>query len=853
MIQNYLKIAWRNLVKNKMYGLINIGGLAAGMAVAMVIGLWVYDEVSYNRSHKNYEHIAQVYRRNTEPLEQKTDSYVGMPQPVASVLKEKYGHLFKHVILLWWDASYTLRAGGNSFAKTGQFIEDGVIDMLSLKMINGSAGSLNDPRAIIVSESTAKSLFGDKDPINQSVSVNNNLDVTVTGVYADIASNSVFGHIEFFGNLDGLKTTNETLKANENNWGNAGCRIFVQTEDHVSIEQANAAIADLYLKDTPEDVARHSKKYKTTVWLHHMKDWYLNSEFKDGQPAGGRITFVWLFAIIGVFVLFLACINFVNLSTARNEKKAKEVGIRKAIGSMRSQLVSQFLSEAFLVVFLALVIALMLVTATLSPFNELAQKSISLPYNNIYFWLAIFIFLTVTAFLSGLYPAFYLSSFRPVKALKGSPRLGKSTALSRRILVVMQVTVSMVLIIGTIVVYQHIQYAQDRPVGYDRERLVHISNDADFERSKWVMKEELLAAGAAEHVAFASSPVTAIWDNWGGFTWKGKNPDAESNFAVTLVDEDYGKTIQWNLLQGRDFSRDFGTDNDGVIINRAAANYLGLENPVGEFITQRSNNQQRQIIGVVDDVIMESPYEPVRPAFYWLEKNRRDYLGETLIKLPPGVSVSDALAKIKSIQNELAPSSPFVYSFVDEEYDKKFKSEQRVGKLAMVFAFMAVFLSCLGLFGLASFVSEQKTKEIGVRKVVGASTFSIWSLLSKEFIALVLVSFVMAIPVAYYYLHRWLSTYNYHTDINPTVFIYARASDQNEHWLPTIKQCQPGNTPHHPPTCKDLPRAAPRCSKGLIKTTGISAHAPQINQLDHYIPTRHRSALEDLSPPAVRG
>jgi ABC-type antimicrobial peptide transport system permease subunit len=770
MIQNYLKIAWRNLLKNKMYGLINMGGLAMGMAVAMLMGLWVYDEVSYNRSHESYEHIAQVYRRNTEPLEQKTDSYFGMPQPVARVLAQKYGHLFKHVILLWWDASYTLRVGENSFAKTGQFIEDGVIDMFSLKMINGNAESLKDPRAIIVSESTAKSLFGDKDPINQSVSVNNNLGVTVTGVYADIASNSIFSQIQFFGNLDGLKVTNENLKANENNWGNAGCRIFVQTADHVSIEQANAAIADLYLKDTPEDVALHSKKYNTTLWLHHMKDWYLKTELKDGKPAGGRITFVWLFAIIGVFVLFLACINFVNLSTARNEKKAKEVGIRKAIGSMRSQLVSQFLSEAFLVVFLALVIALILVTVTLSPFNALAEKSISLPYKNIYFWIAIFIFLTVTVFLSGLYPAFYLSSFRPVKALKGSPRLGKSTALSRRILVVTQVTVSIVLIIGTIVVYQQIQYAQDRPVGYEREGLVQISNDADFEKNKWVMKDELLAAGAAEHVGFSSSPVTAIWDNWGGFTWKGKNPDAESNFTVTFVDEDYGKTIQWNLLQGRDFSRDFGTDRDAVIINKAAANYLGLENPVGEFITQRSNNRQRQIIGVVDDVVMASPYEPVRPGFYWLDKNN---LGQMLIKLPPGVSVGDALEKIKSIQSELAPSSPFVYSFVDKEYDKKFKSEQRIGKLALVFAIMAIFLSCLGLFGLASFVAEQKTKEIGVRKVVGASIFNIWSLLSKEFIALVLISFVLAIPVAYYYLNRWLSTYTYHTDINPLVFIYA--------------------------------------------------------------------------------
>ncbi|HMI65075.1 MAG TPA: ABC transporter permease [Cyclobacteriaceae bacterium] len=275
MIQNYLKIAWRNLYRNKMYSLINIGGLAVGMAVAMVIGLWVYDELSYNRSHENYEHIAQVYRRNTEPLEQKTYSNFGLPQPVAKVLTEKYGHLFKHVALFWWDADYTLRVGENNFIKRGQFIDKGVIDLFSLKMIRGSAESLNDPQAIIISGSTAKALFGDNDPINQFVKLNANMDLTVTGVYADVAPNSLFGPIQFFGNFEGLKANHEGLKANENNWGNTACRIFVQTADNVSIEQANAANADLYLNDTPDDVAQYSKKYKTVVWLYPMKDWYL--------------------------------------------------------------------------------------------------------------------------------------------------------------------------------------------------------------------------------------------------------------------------------------------------------------------------------------------------------------------------------------------------------------------------------------------------------------------------------------------------------------------------------------------------------------------------------------------------
>jgi putative ABC transport system permease protein len=774
MIQSYLKIAWRNLLRNKLYGFINIGGLAVGMTVAMVVGLWVYDEVSYNRSHKNYERIAEVYRRSTEPLEQKTYSSNGLSQPVAKVLTEKYGHLFKHVSLVWWPTNYNLRVGENNFSKKGQFIGKGVIDMFSLKMISGGTESLDDERAIIISESTAKELFGDKDPINQFVKLNTSLDVTVAGVYADIASNSIFGDTQFFLNFEGIKAYNEIFKTNENNWGHNSYRIFVQTADNINIGQANAAIANLYVKDSPDDVAQHSMKYKTNVWLHPMKDWYLYSEFKDGYATAGRVTFVWLFAIVGVFVLLLACINFMNLSTARNEKRAKEVGIRKAIGSMKSELVKQFLSESFLVVFLAFVITLVLVSTSLSSFNSLADKSIKLPLTNIYFWLSSSAFLVATAFLAGLYPAFYLSSFQPVKVLKGTLRSGRYAALPRKILVVAQVTVSLVLIVGTIVVYQQIQHAQNRPIGYNRERLIRIPIHAsDFNKNKLVVKDELLASGVAKDVALSSSPVTAIWDNWGGFSWKGKNPEAESNFTVTWVSEEYGKTIQWKILQGRDFSRDFGTDTDAVIINKSAAKYLGLENPIGEFITRKSGEQPRQIIGVVDDVVAGSPYEPVRAGFYWLDKNDQDNLGQILVRLDPRISTSAALSKIESIQHKLVPTSPFEYSFVDEEYGNKFKAEQRIGKLASLFATLAIFISCLGLFGLASFVAEQKTKEIGIRKVIGATTLNIWSLLSKEFIVLVSISFVISVPVAYYYLHRWLLTYNYHTEISPLIFLYA--------------------------------------------------------------------------------
>jgi len=774
MIKSYLNIAWRHLVKNKFYSTINIGGLTVGMVVAILTGLWVFDEISYNSVHTNYKDIAQVYRRNIEPLEQNTYSSEGLPQPVAKVLTEKYRHLFKHVVLVWWPTPYTLQVGDEGFMKTGQFIDKGMIDMFSLEMLRGSTESLNDPRAIIISKSTAQALFGDKDAVNQSVRLDGKVDFTVTGVYEDLPRNSTFGHIQLFGNFDGLKIKNEAIKANENNWGHTACRIFVQMADGVTMEQASAAIVDLYKKDTPESVAQYSKKYNTNVWLHPMKDWYLYSDFINGYPIGGRITFVWLFAIVGMFVLLLACINFINLSTARSEKRAKEVGIRKAVGSMKSQLINQFLSESFLSVLLAMTIAVLLVTVSLGAFNELADKSISLPLTNIYFWIACVVCLLVTSCLSGFYPALYLSSFQPVKVLKGTLRIGKYAALPRKILVVVQVTVSVVLIIGTIVVYQQIQYAQDRPVGYEKEGLIRITmNDTELDNNKWVMRNELIASGVAGSVAFSSSPLTAIWDNWGGFTWKGKNPEAESNFTVTWINEEYGKTIRWKILEGRDFSTEFSTDEDAVIINKAAAHYMHLENPVGEYVTLRDGNQQRQIIAVVDDVVAVSPYEKVSPAFYWLAKKNLQQLEQMLVKLDPRISVTDALSKIESIQHKLSPTSPFEYNFVDEEYGRKFSAEQRIGKLALFSTVLAMFISCLGLFGLSSFMAERKTKEIGIRKVLGASVTNLWRMLSKDFVVLVVISCTISIPLAWYGMNIWLEKYEYRTTLSWWIFAFS--------------------------------------------------------------------------------
>ena len=770
MVKNYFKTAWRNLVKNKGYSAINIGGLTIGIAVAILIGLWVWDEVSYNHSFENYHHIAQVTRLYTQPLTQETNNTAYLPQPMANVLRNKYGHLFKYVVKTQSERDFDLKIGNNTVTKKGEFIENGVIDMFSLKMLKGSKESMNDLHSIIISESTAKALFGNDNPINQQIKLNNYYDTKVTGVYEDPAQNSFLGDIQFFANYDNLIANNPDIRAHENDWGHTSHFIYIQTADHVSLDQADAAIRKLYFKDAPPDFIEGSKKLNQILWLYPMEKWYLYSEFKNGYPAGGRITYVWLFAVVGIFVLLLACINFMNLSTARSEKRSREVGVRKVMGSTRSSLIFQFLSESFLAVFLAFIVGLFLAFISIPVFNQLTEKGIKLPMSNGYFWFLSALFLFITALLAGMYPAFYLSSFQPIKVLKGSFRLGKFASYPRKILVVMQFTVSVVLIIGTVVVYQQIKYAENRPVGYNKESLLWFKLfDPNFRDKKSAIKDALLSSRIVSDVGFSSSPITTIWDNYGDFNWRGKNPEAESSFSVTWVNEDFGKTVQWKILQGRDYSKDFGTDSLAVIINETAAKYLGFKNPVGEFIAE-GNGTKRQIIGVVDDIVAESPYEPVRMGFYWLQKNL-NHLGQMNVKLNANISINNALSKIEAIFKKITPAAPFQYKFADEEYALKFSTEQKISKLATIFAVLAIFISCLGIFGLASYVAEQRTKEIGIRKVLGASVSNLWQLLSRDFVVLVVVSCFIATPVAYYFMQKWLLGYQYRTELSWWIFV----------------------------------------------------------------------------------
>ncbi|QHV96155.1 ABC transporter permease [Spirosoma endbachense] len=775
MLRSYFKIAFRHLAKNRVYSVINVGGLATGMAVTMLIGLWIYDEVSFDRYHKNYDTIAQVRRVYTDPNIQKTDGTEALQFPMRAALKSNYHQYFKHILMAWWIGDYTLSTEDKKMPKKGEFIDAGALEMLSLKMLKGSYASLDELHSIVLSKSASEAIFGEEDPINKQLKIDNRIDVIVTGVYEDMPRNTRFGEVQFFSPWDLWVASNDWIKKNENEWGNSSYGIYVQLNPNVSIETANASIKDFYQKSTPKEVAERSAKYDYEVFLYPMKDWHLYSEFKNGRPAGGHITFVWLFGIVGLFVLLLACINFMNLSTARSEKRAKEVGVRKAIGSLENQLIQQFLSESFLVVILSFVLSILLILVSISWFNQVADKDLSLPFLNPFFWLISIAFITITAFMAGAYPAFYLSAFQPVKVLKGTIRLGRFAALPRKILVVVQFVVSVVLIISTIVVYKQIQYAQDRPVGYNREGLITIpKNDPNYLGKLDVLRSELLKTGVVAGMELSSSPLTAIWNNMGGFTWKGKDPELADDFSITDVSYGFGQVVNWQLIAGRDFSKAFVTDSTKMIINESAAKYLGFKNPIGEFVKFYDGKTTRQIIGVIKDMVRISPYEPEKRAFFFLDATY-DAASQIDIKIKPTVSANEALPKIEAVFKKIVPSAAFDYKFVDKEYAKKFSNEERISKLASFFATLAIFISCLGLFGLASFVAEQRTKEIGVRKVLGASVLDLWGLLSKDFLFLVVIALAIATPTAWFLLNGWLQNYHYRTEISWWIFAVSGA------------------------------------------------------------------------------
>ncbi|MGZ3776728.1 MAG: ABC transporter permease [Mucilaginibacter sp.] len=775
MIKNYLKVAWRNLVKNKATSLINIGGLAVGMAVVTLIGLWVWDELSFNTYHQNYEHIAQVRARLRDTRTGETGVNSSLQFPMVTELKTNYKNNFTHVVMASWDVDNILSAVDKKLSRTGLYMDPDAPEMLTLKMIHGSRTGLNDPYSIMLSESTSKAFFGDANPVNKVMKINNKLVVKVTGVYEDLPLNCQFKDLKFVSTSALWIIDNPWIKERAmTDWQNHFLKIYVEINPNTDFATVSYNVKDAELKNLGN--LKEQAKQNPQVFLLPMSDWHLHN-FKRGQADTGPLQMLWLVSVIGGFVLLLACINFMNLSTARSEKRAKEIGIRKTVGSLRRQLVGQFYCESFLIVLLSFLLSVTLVALSLPWFNDLSGKLVKAPFESPYFWLLSTAFVFITSLVAGSYPALYLSSFNPVKVLKGTFRVGRFASIPRKVLVVTQFTVSVALIICTIIIYRQVQVAKNRPVGYTRDGLIMIEKkSSDFDGKYDLLRSQLKNTGVVSEMSESFGKVTEIASGNGGFKWRGKDPNLDDQFGTLPVTFEYGKTVGWRFVQGRDFSRAFITDSNGMVINESAARYMGLKNPVGEDVSWKFQDQPvkyYKILGVVKDMVMESPYAPAYPTVFMI----KGHVGTSQInvKINPNVSASEALSKIEGVFKKIIPSAPFEYKFADREYAAKFAGEENVGRLAAVFGGLAIFISCLGLFGLASFVAEQRVKEIGVRKILGASVTNLWGMLSKDFVLLVIISQVIASPIAYYAMNKWLQHYQYRTNVSWWVFALTAA------------------------------------------------------------------------------
>lgn len=765
LFKNYFKIGCRNMVNNKGYSSINIVGLALGMAVAILIGLWVHDELTFNKQFENHDNIAKVLLNYTLNGEVRTGSSMSMP--MGTVLKDNHSDDLGYVIRSTKTNEHALALEEKVITGTGNFMDNDAPHMLTFNMLQGTRDGLKDPYSIMLSESLARIIFGDEDPLGKVLKVDGKVDAKVTGVYADMPHNSSFAGLDFMAPWELNVKMNPWHIYFEDNWDNSFLRIFVQIAPHTSFDKVSSKIKDIRLEHSTEEVAR-SKKFE--VFLHPMKDWHLNDEFENGRVSGGAIRYVWLFGSIGISVLLLACINFINLSTARSEKRAKEVGIRKSIGSGKKQLVIQFFTESFLVVATALLLSLLMVYFALPSFNRLANKQIVMDWGDPVYWALGIGFSMSTCLLAGSYPAFYLSSFKPVKALKGGSRTGMFAVVQRKVLVVLQFSISIILIIGTIIVYHQIEFTQDRPVGYDGRDLIYVNVKTDEVHKHYdAFKKEILDTKCVIDIAESNGPLTDIAENNGDFTWKGKSPDFREGFGLIRVSHDYGNTVGWEFIEGRDFSRDAPADDThSLILNESAVKLMGLKDPVGETIEHAGKDHE--IIGVVKDMVMGSPYGSARQSIFSILPWQG---GVVTFKLRPGVELQKALSRIGEVFRKYVPYQAFDHRFVDEEYSKKFGYEKRIGSLASVFAVLAILISCLGLFGLSSYVAERRTKEIGVRKVIGAPISSIWKMLSQDFVILVLMSNLIAAPISYYFLNGWLEDYEYRIEISWWVFVIA--------------------------------------------------------------------------------
>jgi putative ABC transport system permease protein len=769
MLKISLKTAWRSISRNRMFSLLNVVGLAIGMAVALLIGLWVNYQYSYDRFLPGYEQAYQVKYNYGDKGEINTRDM--LPIPLADAIRNVPG--IDGVALSFSTETYgplsqTLIVGDKKLGPTGIATAPDFLKIFKYPLLKGTVDdALTSPQAIVLTESIAKALFGDDDPMGKTVDYGGNVPLKVTGVLKDLPGNSSF-KFDFLTSFAWYELNWGWVKNARTDWNLTDFKLYVSLKPHVTYAQVQPRI-DMLVKNLAP--ATYEKLREHPI-LQPLKDWHLYPEYSNGVETGNLVEYVRLFTFIGILVLLIACINFMNLSTARSEKRAIEVGIRKVIGSTRSNLVLQFLTESIVLAFAAFLLALGIVRLVLPAFNALAATEIQIPFTSPVFWLLMISYILFTGCLAGSRPAFYLSSFQPVKVLKGRLRLGKYAALPRQLLVVLQFSSSIAFIIGTIVIYQQIQYARNRPRGYDANRL--IITDGWATGNYRALKHDALQTGMITSMTASFSPPTEIYGYGDVEQWTGGTPsNVPLKVALNAIgDTDYFKTLGMTFRAGQNFSGNLDrSDTVCAIFNEAAIRRMGIKDPVNQTISWSYSTlpKKLRIIGVVNDALTNAPFAAAEPTIFVYQS----WLFSISYRLAPGVDAHVALDKLRTIFEKYRPDIPFDYHFVDDSYAAKFAMETLVGKLAGIFAALAIFISCLGLFGLAAYVAEQRTREIGIRKVLGASVKGLFMLVVKDFVLLVVISCVVASPIALYFLRNWLDGYYYHISISPAVFAFT--------------------------------------------------------------------------------
>lgn len=757
MFKNYFKITLRSLLKKPVYSFINIGGLAIGIASSILILLWLADEYSFDRFHKNYTSIYKLYQ--SQQWAEGISTGNSMPYLLKDVIQEKSSQI-KNVVMTNWGEGNLLQVGEKRLSKMGLSATEDFFKVFSFNMIKGDPNTaLAGSTSIVITESTAKSLFADRDPINQFIKVDNGQELKVTGVIKDVPPQSSFS-FDYVLPFAYYESTQFWISNAKKGWDNNSFQMYVQLQAGASEAIVNNSIQNILKDNNP-------KAPTAKLFLHPASKWRLYSNFENGENTGGMIDYVKLFTAISIFVLLIACINFMNLATARSQTRAREVGIRKSVGSRRKEIIFQFLGESLLITFISFLSAIVLVELLLPGYNLLVDKNISIDYSNPLIWGAAISLVLVVGILSGSYPAFYLSSFQPVKVLKGKLDIGKNGSLPRQVLVTLQFGFSIFLIIGTIVIYQQIIHVKSREIGYDRENLIQIQTNNELETNFETIRQELIRTNAAKSVCKSNSPVTSSFSS-NEVQWEGMPTGQRNSFTTIATEYDYTQTMGIKVLEGRDFSRDFKSDFSGVVINEAAVNFMGLKNPIGQKI--KAIGMDLEIIGVTANVLMDSPYQPVLPLTMVFIPS---WSSTITIRLNKTDNLPASLTKVENVFKKLNPNYPFTYRFADIDFEKKFSTINLVSRLAGIFAFLAIMITCLGLLGLAAFTAEQRTKEIGIRKVMGATVSNLVVLISKDFSRLVVFAFIISAPIGWWFLNNFLERYPYRVTISWWVLLLA--------------------------------------------------------------------------------